>query len=187
MQRYIAVAALVLLILLVAGRVLLLKSKGIAAFKFGALDKKDFLLPPFALLYIYIVLAGAFGWPTPGHALFDSTATAWAGVGLCALGLVCFLLSLIAFGKSFRVGIDEDRPGTLVTSGIFAISRNPIYVSFILVFSGIFLILANWVLLLYVAAVTALIHRQVLREEASLKKIYSAAYADYCRKTRRYI
>ncbi len=187
MQKYFAAAAFALLILLVAGRVLLLKSKGITAFKFGELDKKDFFIPPFVLLYIYIVLAGAFGWPTLGHALFDSAAAAWAGVGLCALGLVCFLLSLIAFGKSFRVGIDEDHPGTLVTSGIFAVSRNPIYVSFILVFCGIFLILANWVLLVYFAAVTALIHRQILREEASLKKIYGAAYADYCKKTRRYI
>ena len=187
MQRYFAAAALALLILLVIGRVLLLKSKGIAAFKFGAMDKKDFLIPPFALLYIYIVLAGAFGWPTLGDEVFNSAASAWAGVALCALGLVCFLLSLTAFGKSFRVGIDEDHPGALVTSGIFALSRNPIYVSFILVFCGIFLILANWVLLLYFAAVTALIHRQILREEASLKKIYGAAYSDYCQKTRRYI
>ncbi len=187
MQKYFAAAALMLLILLVIGRVQLLKAKGIAAFKFGAMDKKDFIIPPFALFYIYIVLAGAFGWPEPGHALFDSAAAAWAGVCLCALGLVFFLLSLIAFGKSFRVGIDEDHPGALVTSGVFAVSRNPIYVSFILVFCGIFLILANWVLLLYFAAVTVLIHRQILREEASLKKIYGAAYADYCKKTRRYL
>ncbi len=187
MQKYIAAAALALLILLVAGRVLLLKAKVIAAFKFGAMDRKDFIIPPFALLYIYIVLAETFGWPTLGHALFDSAGMAWAGASLCALGLVCFLLSLIAFGKSFRVGIDEDHPGTLVTMGVFAVSRNPIYVSFILLFCGIFLMLANWVLLLCFAAVTALIHRQILREEASLKNIYGAAYADYCKRTRRYI
>ena len=58
MQKYFAAAAL-LLIMLVISRVLLLKSKRITAFKFGALDKKDYIIPPFAQLYIFLVLAKA--------------------------------------------------------------------------------------------------------------------------------
>jgi hypothetical protein len=41
---------------------------------------------------------------------------------------VLLAASLVSFGKSFRVGIDIDYPDKLVTSGVFAITRNPICV-----------------------------------------------------------
>jgi protein-S-isoprenylcysteine O-methyltransferase Ste14 len=94
---------------------------------------------------------------------------------------------LISFGKSFRVGIDEEQPGALITTGVFAISRNPIYTAFGLVLLGIFLIYANWILLLYLIAGFWLFNRQVLREEDSLKKIYGDEYIEYCKKVRRYL
>ena len=77
------------------------------------------------------------------------------------------LASLISFGRSFRVGIDVDRPDKLVTTGIFAWSRNPIYVALFLVLAGQFLVFPNWVPLVYLFAGTWLFHRQVLREESS--------------------
>jgi len=44
-------------------------------------------------------------------------------------------------------------------------------------------------LLITIAAVffAAMIHRQILREEAFLKKQYGGEYAAYCAKVRRYI
>src|SRR5262245_24482504 len=68
----------------------------------------------------------------------------------------------ISFGKSFRVGIDTSRPDKLVTDGIFAYSRNPIYVSGALILTGQFLIWSNWILLIYALAGFWLFHRQVL-------------------------
>ncbi|WP_374706816.1 isoprenylcysteine carboxylmethyltransferase family protein [Bacillus sp. J14TS2] len=55
-------------------------------------------------------------------------------------------MSLIVFGKSFRVGLDEDHPNELVTSDVFSISRNPIYTAFLFMLIGIFLIIPNWIL-----------------------------------------
>jgi hypothetical protein len=51
MQRYIASLAIVLLVGMVLTRVLLVKRRGIGAMNFGMIDKKDFLIPPFALFY----------------------------------------------------------------------------------------------------------------------------------------
>lgn len=187
MQKYIAAATVVLLIALVLSRVALMRKLGIDAFRFGKMDKKDFLIPPFALLLFYIVFAGAFGWPAPGAELFKSGIAGWAGAALCAAGLVLFLSALISFGRSFRVGIDEEHPGALVTSGVFAFSRNPIYTAFGCILLGIFLILPNWILLLYLTAGFWLFNRQVLLEEASLKKIYGKEYMEYCKKVRRYL
>lgn len=161
--------------------------KGIKAIRFGELDKRDFLIPPFALLYFYIVFSEVFDLPKLGTRLFDNGIVAWIGAALCMLGLMLFVWSLISFGESFRVGIDEEKPGKLVTTGAFAISRNPIYTAFGMVLAGIFLILPNFILLLYTFAGFWLFNRQVKLEEASLRKIYGKEYEEYCKKVSRYL
>jgi len=45
-QKYCAALAIPLLLGMVWGRVLLMRSKGIKALHFGAVDKTDFLMPP---------------------------------------------------------------------------------------------------------------------------------------------
>lgn len=188
MQRYFAVIAFLLLIGMVVFRVFLLKRKGIAATKFGKLDKTDFIILPFAIFYFYLIFANAFNFPSPAHSeLFKSEITGWLGVVLCIVGLALLLWSLISFGKSFRIGIDSDRPDKLVTSGAFSISRNPIYLAFAVILLGQFLIFPNWILLLYLAAGVLLFHRQVLREEDFLKTHYGKEFFAYCRKVRRYL
>jgi protein-S-isoprenylcysteine O-methyltransferase Ste14 len=188
MPGYLAAATIVLLIGMVLTRVFLLRRTGTRAMHFGNIDKKDFFIPPAALFYFYTVFAAAFGWPLlGGHRLFQSEAVAWIGVALCLGGLLMLLLSLISFGRSFRVGIDIDHPDELVTTGVFAWSRNPIYVGFFLVLVGQFLVFPNWVPLAYLAAGSWLVHRQVLREEVFLRRQYGEEYAEYCRRVRRYV
>ena len=169
-------------------RVLLLRRKGVQAMKFGAIDKKDFLVPPFVLFYFYVVAGAAFHFPSAsGQVLFQSSLVAWVGVLFCAAGLLLLLLSLVSFGRSFRVGIDADGPDELVTTGIFAFTRNPIYVAFGFVLFGEFLVLPNWILLTYLAAASWLIHRQVSREEDFLRLHYGPRYREYCQRVRRYL
>jgi len=187
MQAYVAVATMVLLITMVLFRTSQMKKLGIKALKFGEMDKKDFIIPPFALLLFYIIFSNAFNFPRLGTELFQHEVVRWIGVALCFIGLSLFLYSLISFGKSFRVGIDEDKPGALITTGAFAISRNPIYTAFGLVLLGQFLIYPNSILLLYVIVGFWLFNRQVLLEEQTLIKIYGTEYEQYCKKVRRYL
>lgn len=182
------VLTLVALIGLVLTRVLLLKRTGIEAMNFGKLDKKDFLIPPFALFYIYLVFAAAFGLPTVSRQVFvHSEVISAVGVVFCLAGLVLVVWSLLSFGKSFRVGIDAERPDKLVTTGVFGLSRNPIYVAFALFLVGEFLIFTNWILLVYVGAAIWLFHRQILQEEAYLKDHYGKEYLEYSKRVRRYL
>ena len=188
MPRYVGPLTIVLMLGMVLARVLLLKAHGIRAMRFGETDKTDFLIPPVALFYFYIVFAAAFGWPTVAHrVLFQSDIAAWAGAFCCAAGLVLLLWSLISFGRSFRVGIDADRPDKLITSGIFAYSRNPIYVAFFVILAGEFLIFPNPITLIAVIAAAFLFHRQVLREEEYLQDHYGREFAEYRDRVRRYI
>jgi protein-S-isoprenylcysteine O-methyltransferase Ste14 len=149
---------------------------------------KDFLIPPFALFYFYIVFAAAFGLPTVSkQQFFYSEAVSWVGIFPCVSGLLLLLLSLVSFGRSFRVGIDADHPDKLITTGVFAFSRNPIYVAFWVIMLGQFLVFPNWLLLVYLGAATWLFHRQVLREEAYLVEHYGKEYTEYCARVRTYV
>ncbi len=188
MAQLLAALTVLLLIGTVLGRVLLLRRTGTRAIHFGKLDKTDFLIPPVALFYFYTVFAAAFGWLlVSGQRFFESTVLAWFGVALCLFGVLILVLSLVSFGKSFRVGIDVDQPGRLVTTGIFAVSRNPIYVGFFLFLVGQLLVFPNWVPLAYLGGAGWLFHRQVLREEDFMRQRYGREYAEYCSHVRRYI
>jgi protein-S-isoprenylcysteine O-methyltransferase Ste14 len=188
MPRYLAALTLVLLLGTVLTRVYLLRLQGIRAVHFGRIDKKDFLIPPFAFFYFYVVFANTFALPAVGtHEFFHSDVIAWIGVCFCTAGLLLLLWSLVSFRQSFRIGIDIDRPDRLITSGAFSVSRNPIYVAFLSVLIGQFLVFSNWILLVYLGAAIWLIHRQVLREEEYLKSHYGQEYTEYCRRVRRYL
>jgi protein-S-isoprenylcysteine O-methyltransferase Ste14 len=188
MAGYFAAFTLVVLLGMVLTRVLLLRRSGTQAMHFGKLDKTDFLIPPIALFYFYTVFAAAFDWPILStQRFFHSKPAAWIGVALCLGGLLILLISLISFGRSFRVGIDVDHPDQLVTTGIFSMSRNPIYVGFAVILIGEFLVFPNWIPLIYLAGGLALFHRQVLREEEFLRNHYGQPYLDYCQGVRRYV
>lgn len=187
MRRHLAALTIVFAIAMVLTRVFLMKRHGITAMKFGAIDKKDFLIPPFAFLYFYLICAATCGLPSvAGRELFRSSSAGWQGIFFCCTGLSILLWSLISFGASFRIGIDMDRPDRLITTGVFAHSRNPIYVAFALILAGEFLVFPYWPLLIYLIAGIGLFHRQVVLEEKFLTGHYGQQYLDYSRRVRRY-
>jgi protein-S-isoprenylcysteine O-methyltransferase Ste14 len=188
MPKYLGALTIVVLLGMVLTRISVLRRQGTKAMKFGNMDKTDFLIPPSALFYFYVLFAAAFHWPTvTTHQFFHSEIISWIGVLLCLAGLLLFLWSLISFRQSFRVGIDADHPDRLITDGVFAFSRNPIYVAFAIILIGEFFIFPNWIGLIYLVAATWLFHRQVLREEEYLGGHYGQAYAEYRRRVRRYV
>ena len=187
MPKYLGALTIVVLLGMVLSRVFMLRRQGIKAMKFGETHKTDFLIPPFVFLYFYVIFATAFGWPAVSQAFFRSETVAWIGVVFCLAALLLLLWSLVSFRQSFRIGIDTDRPDKLITEDAFAFSRNPIYVAFVAILLGQFLIFPNWITLIYMGAAASLVHRQVLREEEYLRGHYGQAYADYCNRIRRYL
>ncbi len=188
MPNYLGAMAVLVLLAMVLVRVYLLKKSGVTAMKFGELDKSDYLIPPFAFFYFYLIFANAFDWPTVLHGGFlHSSWVSWLGVLACAAALFLIFMSLTSFGTSFRIGIDSDRPDRLVTSGIFSLTRNPMYVAFGMLLLGEFLIQPNWIFLTYLMAGVWLFHRQVIREEDYLGEHYGEEYRAYCKRVRRYI
>ena len=126
--------------------------------------------------------------PSPLRAqLIDSLPARVVGVVLVTLGLILFALAFISFGDSWRVGVDMKTPGALVTKGIFAVSRNPIYVFLDIWFIGVFLINGTMIFLIFAVLAVAVLHWQILQEETFLLKLYGEPYQNYCARTGRYV
>ena len=109
---------------------------------------------------------------------------------LTAAGIAFDLLGLFAFGAA-RTTINPLRPertSSLVTGGIYGVSRNPMYV-------GLALILLAWAVYLSALlpfagpAIFALyITRfQIQAEERVLTGIFGEEYASYCSRVRRWL
>jgi protein-S-isoprenylcysteine O-methyltransferase Ste14 len=147
-----------------------------------------------AALPIWLYEAFAFAWPLPWH-LFPAPMnvvvleTPLAQVAGCLLiigGIVLFAAALLSFGDSWRVGIDRDTPGELVTGGVFAVTRNPIFLFMDAYALGTFLLNGRLLFGLFALLTFAAIHLQILREERFLADRYDQVYRAYRRRTPRY-
>lgn len=118
--------------------------------------------------------------------LIDVRQVKLLGVALVSAGFLIFFWALASFGASWRIGIDEKTPGTLVTSGAFSFSRNPIFVFLDAYFIGTFLINGTLIFLLFALVVIGGLHYQILQEEKFLTKTYGEAYLEYRQRTGRY-
>lgn len=79
------------------------------------------------------------------------------------------------------------RPTALVTNGVFAYSRNPIYVALVLGVAG-FAVMADSVWLLIAAFVLWIMLGMVIRsEERVIAEIFPAEYGEYKRRVRRWL
>jgi protein-S-isoprenylcysteine O-methyltransferase Ste14 len=118
--------------------------------------------------------------------LLNSFPAKIAGVALITSGLVILVSAYASFGDSWRVGFDVKTPGALVTTGIFALSRNPIYVFLGLWFIGVFLINGTLIFLIFALLAIAVLHWQILQEEKFLVRLYGQPYQNYCARIGRY-
>ncbi|MCL2162783.1 MAG: isoprenylcysteine carboxylmethyltransferase family protein [Oscillospiraceae bacterium] len=190
MQKTLSVILFALLVVMVLARAVKLRKRGVRVIVFGQTDKNDFLLVPFVLAIVYTALAGAFGfpiWRVLTQPFWSNAVPGWVGLVLCLAAVIGVALTLVGFGDSFRVGIDESKPDKLVTNGMFAISRNPIYVCFLMFCAGLFLVHRNVAITVADVLFALVIHRQVMREEKFLATHYGAEYEEYRKKVRRYL
>jgi protein-S-isoprenylcysteine O-methyltransferase Ste14 len=90
-------------------------------------------------------------------------------------------------GRSWRIGFKDDDIPDLVTSGLFARSRNPIFLGMRVTLLGLFLVFPCAVTLAILALSEALIAIQVRLEEAHLSNSLGETYLAYAAVTPRWI
>lgn len=146
--------------------------KGTMAALFVMLLMATFLASPWDQL-------GALALPWP-------TARLISGWMILALALSIIALAQAHMGNSWRIGID-DKPTTLKVNGLFAYSRNPIFLGMRAILFGLFLIMPNALSLAALLLGEAMMQIQVRFEEAYLERTHGDAYRAYRSRVRRWL
>ncbi len=114
----------------------------------------------------------------------------WLLIGSTGIILCVGVLGYAAFTfKNARTHIEPWRPATsLITTGLYSISRNPIYLTFIIFNVCLGLVLSNlWIVIFTVPAIWILKTYVISKEEAYLEATFLDKYITYKRKVRRWL
>ena len=115
----------------------------------------------------------------------------WIRVLGCILGILgvgVFVISILTMRDSWRAGVPNDEKTELVTTGIYAYSRNPAFLGFDLIYLSILFMFFNWGLLVITVLTVVMFHLQIVKvEEDFLIKAFGEEYMEYRKKVCRYI
>lgn len=115
----------------------------------------------------------------------------WVVIGIfVATGAVFAVTAVRQFGRAETTvnPLNPEKASSLVTDGIFAKSRNPMYV-------GLLMLLAAWTIWLQsltniavaVLFIPVMNHFQIKPEERALRELFGAEFEEYCRNVSRWI
>lgn len=169
------------------GKMLMQRRQGIVTNQMGRGDK------PRRTLWIERLLSVATFAIVPAEigSILWNTRTASRGVvilgiALAALGVGVFAIAVWTMRDSWRAGIPDADKTTLVTKGIYRLSRNPAFLGFDLIYIGTLIAFFNWVHLAFCLFAVVMMHLQILEEERFLPQAFGKSYAEYRQRTARY-
>nr|WP_315028062.1 isoprenylcysteine carboxylmethyltransferase family protein [uncultured Chryseobacterium sp.] len=115
----------------------------------------------------------------------DVSILKYIGIVLMVLALIGVITAQLQMRDSWRIGIDHEVKTTLVTHGLFAISRNPIFLGMILSLLGFFLLFPTLIAFIFLLVGNLLMQIQIRLEEEYLLKQHGTMYLTYKNKVGR--
>jgi protein-S-isoprenylcysteine O-methyltransferase Ste14 len=146
-------------------------------------------IPPVALVLVFALLMwmsarhlGRMNFQIPFQRML-----AWTmgilGMGICTLGILEF--------KRARTTVNPTKPqstSSLVRSGIYRHTRNPMYLGFLFILAGWAIVMANVVAFAVLPGFVIYMNRfQIIPEERALTSIFGGEFKGYCSTARRWI
>jgi protein-S-isoprenylcysteine O-methyltransferase Ste14 len=147
---------------------------------------KVFILLLLLAVGVYSASETAYQYLAPFHYL-ELPALKITGLIFGHISLIGIKVAQRQMRLSWRIGIDYENKTKLVTSGLFSVSRNPIYLFLLLGLVGTFLILPNALTFAILFAAFLVLHITMRLEEEFLQKQHGEAYIDYQKSVRRLI
>lgn len=144
------------------------------------------LLRPPAIFLISILLGIVLNRAWPLH--FMPRRVGMFGSILIACAVVLFLLSYREFRRAGTSVRGSTRSVTIVQTGPYRFSRNPIYLAFILLVLGLSVWLTNlWLLVMLVPAIGVIAVVVIPREERFLERNFHHQYLSYKARVHRWL
>jgi protein-S-isoprenylcysteine O-methyltransferase Ste14 len=121
---------------------------------------------------------------------FNSAARLPTAAILSLLGLAVAIAGVISFRRA-KTTVNPTRPGSasaLAVSGIYGLTRNPMYLGLLLVLLAWGVFLSNALALIWIPAFVVYMNRfQIFPEERALSRLFSHHFLAYKTKVRRWI
>ncbi len=110
--------------------------------------------------------------------------------GLVIVGVAIAIMGIREFRRT-KTTINPLRPETasnLVTSGVFRVTRNPMYLGMLLIaFSSVAYYGSAWCLIAIIAFIGYINRFQIKPEERAMEKLFGQEFSTYKSKTRRWL
>ncbi len=139
-------------------------------------------------LAVLMLLSLALLWFLPfadrrGLLTFHHERWRYLGLLLCCMGVAVRIAALKALGKHFSAYVTLQPDHQLAEQGIYARIRHPLYLSLLLVPSGVALVFASWLALPIFALAAAFVFDRIRSEERMLALHFGSEFEDYRRRT----
>lgn len=152
------------------------------------IDRPDVVIhPPVAWALAFVAGLG-LDWLFPLRFVPTFVPRFWVGGGVFAVG---FVLAIWAIATIRKAGsrVETDKPTTtIVTTGPYRVTRNPIYIGMFLGQTGLAIIFDNlWILTALVPFYLVLRYGVIAREEVYLDRKFGTNYLGYKSRVRRWL
>lgn len=145
-------------------------------------------VPPPAIVIVMAVFMWLLSRAAPSlH--FELPAHNWLAVGLVVAGFVIGISGVVTFRKA-KTTVNPLRPhaSSLVTWGVYAISRNPMYLGGLTMLLGWAILLSNALAFVFLPVYVLYLSRfQIAPEERVLTSLFGETYVAYQARTRRWL
>ena len=153
------------------------------------MDSLDLKIPPVLLVIIFAFLMLGTDYLLPG--IDVNTALQYTLAAALALTGAAIALAGVMHFKKAQTTVNPLSPessASLVIEGVYRVTRNPMYVGFLLVLLGWSVVLSNPFAALITAGFVIYMNRfQILPEERALQNLFGDAYTDYKSRVPRWI
>lgn len=171
------------------------KQTGINPYAVGRTNRPIDFVEGFYAVPVTLLLATTLTFSFFPSVYAFATPIVWLESGIVQIiGLVLIMVALVwvataqaHMGKSWRIGIDPNNRTELVETGLFSVSRNPIFLGVRIAIFGFFLAMPNAITLVAVVLADMLMQIQVRLEEEFLTGVHGERYTEFQKRVRRWI
>jgi protein-S-isoprenylcysteine O-methyltransferase Ste14 len=153
------------------------------------MQSMELKMPPLALVIVFAGLMWLLARLTPGFDYAVPLRQVLVAV-LSTLAVLIVLAGVTSFRRASTTvnPLNPESSSALVVSGIYRVTRNPMYLGFLLLLTAWSLMLANLAVLLLLPVFIWYMNRfQILPEERVLSSLFGNDYTNYCARVRRWL